>query len=215
MGAGVVVVTDRRQALTAGRSLVDTVAAALDAGAGAVLLREKDLGRPERQRLADVLRSCTAASGARFVVASDVAVALDAGADGVHLAAGDPWPAGGPGAALGVGRSCHGRDELLAAAGEGVTWVTLSPVFVSASKPGYGPPLGVDGLAAGCRATPGLPVVALGGIDPTNAGSCRGAGAAGVAVMGAVMAAEHPAAVVRRLVTAVAEAPGAWEGAGR
>ena len=201
------VLTDRALAGAAGRSVEETVAAALDGGAGAVLLREKDLGRGERDELARALRALTTAAGARLVVASDVAVALDCGADGVHLAADDPWPGAGSAARLAVGRSCHFRDELVAAARSGAAWATFSPVFASPSKPGYGPLLGLDGLAAGCRVEPDLPVLALGGVGPANADRCVAAGAAGVAVMGAVMSADDPAAVVRRLVAAVPRSP--------
>jgi thiamine-phosphate pyrophosphorylase len=210
---GVVVVTDRRQAAAAGRALRDTVASALHGGARGVLLREKDLLRDERARLADDLRALTAASGAALVVASDVGLAVSSGADGVHLASTDSWPDDRVG--LGVGRSCHTIDDLVAAAQRHAGWATYSPVFATASKPGYGPPLGADGLAAGCRAVPSLAVLALGGVDPNTAGRCIAAGAAGVAVMGAVMAAADPAAEVRALVVAVGRATPAREGADR
>lgn len=212
---GVVVLTDRHQAAAAGRSVVDTVVAALDGGADAIVLREKDLGWGERHELAAAVREVTSAAGARLVVASDVGLALDCGADGVHLAVDDPWPGAGSAARLGVGRSCHVRDQLVAAARWGAGWATYSPVFASASKPGYGPLLGVDGLAAGCRAEPDLPVLALGGVDVANAPSCVDAGVVGVAVMGAVMAADDPAAVVRRLAAVVVQGSERREGSGR
>jgi thiamine-phosphate pyrophosphorylase len=178
-------------------------------------MREKDLGWGERNELAAALREATSAAGALLVVASDVGLALDCGADGVHLAEDDPWPGAGSAARLGIGRSCHVRDQLVAAARSGAGWATYSPVFESASKPGYGPLLGLDGLTAGCRAEPDLPVLALGGVDATNAPSCMAAGAAGVAVMGAVMAADDPAAVVRRLAAAVGQKSERREGSGR
>jgi thiamine-phosphate pyrophosphorylase len=212
---GVVVVTERRQAAAAGRSLRDTVASALDGGAAGVLLREKDLRRDERARLADDLRALTAASGAALVVASDVGLAASSGADGVHLGSTDPWPDDDVPAGLGVGRSCHTVDDLVAAEQRHAVWATYSPVFATASKPGYGPPLGLDGLAAGCRAARSLAVLALGGVDPATAGRCIVAGAAGVAAMGAVMGAADPAAVVRALVVAVGRATPAREGADR
>jgi thiamine-phosphate pyrophosphorylase len=90
-----------------------------------------------------------------------------------------------------VGRSCHSRAELDRAAAEGCRWATLSPIFVPTSKPGYGPALG-----AGAVAGAPLPVWALGGIGPDNAGDCLRAGASGVAVMGAILRAEDPADAV-------------------
>jgi thiamine-phosphate pyrophosphorylase len=196
--APVMVVTDRHQVGEGARGLVDVVRAALDGGATRVLLRDRDMARPERGRLADELRAVTAAAGAALLVAGDVDLARAAGADGVHLAAHDPWP--GALRPLGVGRSCHDHGELVQARAHAADWATYSPVFASASKPGYGPALGLAGLAAGCRAAPGLPVLALGGIGPGQARPCLDAGAAGVAVMGAVMRADDPATVVRALV---------------
>jgi thiamine-phosphate pyrophosphorylase len=80
----------------------------------------------------------------------------------------------------------------------------LSPIFASPSKPGYGPALGTDALAS----LP-LPCFALGGVTATNAAACLAAGAAGIAVMGAVMTAADPAAAVRELLALVADGPGA------
>jgi thiamine-phosphate pyrophosphorylase len=205
----IVVVTDRRMAQAAGHNLRQVVAAALDAGAGGVLLREKDLPAGARVHMATHLRALTAAHGAELWVASDVAVAEAVGADGVHLASTDGWPGRRPGLRVGpglrIGRSCHTLADLDAARRQGADRVTYSPVFATDSKPGYGPALGLDGLAAGCRAVPGLPVVALGGVEPRRARACVEAGAAGVALMGAVMRAGDPAAVVRSVVEELAE----------
>jgi thiamine-phosphate pyrophosphorylase len=195
-GAPVGVVTDRGQAAGAGRTLAETVAAALAGGAGAVLLREKDLPAAERRDLAAELRALTAARGARLLVAGDAALAAEVGADGVHLASTDPWPAGERIEGVPWGRSCHTPAELAIVATRGGGWASYSPVYPSKSKPGYGPVLGLSGLAAGCRAAPGLRVIALGGIGPGLAAPCVAAGAAGVAIMGAVMAADDPTAVV-------------------
>jgi thiamine-phosphate pyrophosphorylase len=196
------VLTDRRMAADAGHDLVDVVAAAVDAGAPAVLLREKDLPPADRRDLAVRLRAATA--GAALIVAGDPALARAVGADGVHLAAADPWPCASA-AGLLVGRSCHTPGELIATAtGDVAAYATFSPVFATASKPGYGPALGIDRLAAGCRAVAGvaspLAVYALGGIGPSQAGACLAAGAAGVAVMGAVMRADDPHGIVRSMI---------------
>jgi thiamine-phosphate pyrophosphorylase len=82
----------------------------------------------------------------------------------------------------------------------GAAYVTASPVFTTISKPGYGPTLGADGLAELVASTD-LPVIALGGVTgPAEIDACRQAGAAGVAVMGAVMTAADPARTVRALL---------------
>ena len=219
----IVVLTDRRQADAAGHRLVDVVGAALAAGADAVLLRDKDLPPIEREALARDLRRRTAASGALLIVAGDAALAARCGADGVHLAAADPWPGAaaaglpvpGRGRPGGVSRSCHTEDDLRAAADQGAAWATYSPVFRTTSKPGYGPPLGTDGLAAAHRAVPDLPLAALGGVDHTNAAACVAAGAGLVAVMGAVMAAADPGAEVAALRAAVDRPPAPTGALGR
>jgi thiamine-phosphate diphosphorylase len=192
----VIVLTDRHQAR---RPLGDVVRAAVDGGARLIVLREKDLPDGARAALAARLHAVLAPVGGRLLLAGRTA-----GPDGQHLAAADPWPLPGPAgpASVGgvIGRSCHNAAELAAAAGEGAAYATLSPVFASKSKPGYGPPLGLSLFAELCAGAQ-LPVYALGGIESAqHARSCRAAGAAGVAVMGAVMRADDPAEVVAELV---------------
>lgn len=185
----VVVLTDRRQAR---RPLAETVAAAVEGGARWVVLREKDLPREERAALAAALRDLLAPVGGRLIVAGPDGL----GGDAVHLAAAGPYPP--PRLAL-VGRSCHDAAELSRLTTE--TYAMVSPVFPTPSKPGYGPALGVHGLARLVARSP-VPVLALGGVTPDTAYRCLAAGAAGVAVMGAVMRAHDPAAVVRDLRSA-------------
>lgn len=201
---GVVVVTDRRQARC---DLVDVVAAAVAGGARWVLLREKDLPGDARAALAQQLRAVLAPVGGRLVAAGGDPL----GGDAVHLAAADP-PAVDPYAgevpgcgmsSLLVGRSCHRAAELDRLTTE--DYVTVSPVFASESKPGYGPPLGPVGLAE-LAARAGRPVLALGGIATgAHAAACRAAGVAGVAVMGTVMRADDPGRTVAALGTALAK----------
>lgn len=193
------VLTDREQASSADRSLRPTVLDVAAAGAPAVLLREKDLSRRRRRNLATQLSAVTGGLGTALLLAGDPALAADV-AVGVHLAAADdPVPADLRDQLL-VGRSCHDRAEVEAAVTEGVDYVTVSPVATTTSKPGHGPPLGADGLAGLVAVAGDVPVLALGGVTPDNAAEFVAAGAHGVAVMGAVMRAEKPAAVVTRLL---------------
>ncbi|WP_222195636.1 thiamine phosphate synthase [Modestobacter italicus] len=185
------VLTDRSQCPG---SLTDTVAAAVDAGARAVVLREKDLPGRERDELVDRLRALLDPVGGLLVRAGPGA------ADAVHLAAHDTFPAPRPRL---VGRSCHSAAELTRARAEGCDWAFLSPVFLTPSKPGYGPALGPAGLAA--LAPLGPPVYALGGIGAAEVAGCLAAGAHGVAVMGSVM--RDPGSV-RDLLAALDDAPG-------
>ena len=180
------VVTDRTQA--AG-PLADVLADAVAAGARAVLLRDRDLPDDERAALAADLRAVLDPVGGLLVTAGSVAgPAHPAVHPAVHLAAAEPFP--DPRPAL-VGRSCHSAAELAQARAEGCDWAFLSPVFPTASKPGYGPALGVEGFAR--LRPPGPPVYALGGVLPEHVPDLLKAGAHGIAVMGPVMRA--PSAV--------------------
>jgi thiamine-phosphate pyrophosphorylase len=101
-----------------------------------------------------------------------------------------------------IGASAHSADEAAALLGAGADYVTASPVFLTASKPGYGPALGVEGLARIVARAPG-PVIALGGISPQNAASCLVTGARGIAVMGEIMRAADPQAIVESTLRAM------------
>jgi thiamine-phosphate pyrophosphorylase len=196
----VLVLTDRHQATA---PLRDVVAAAIDAGARVVVLREQDLPEDERRSLVAQLAPVVHEAGG---------VLLTAGthlrdADGVHQPPGGGSPAPASTSGLITGRSCHDSDELRAAELDGVDYVTVSPVYASASKPGYGPALGVGGLASLLAATT-VPVYALGGIDtPEAVVACRSAGAHGVAVMGAIMRARRPGPLVAELLAAADAGP--------
>lgn len=192
--SGVVVLTDRR---VARKPLTEVVAAAVAGGVRWVVLREKDLPRAERLVLAGQLRAILAGAGGTLVVAGPDPL----GGDAVHLPAAGPYPP--PPVGL-IGRSCHDRAELARVTTEG--YVTLSPVFPTRTKPGYGPPLLPAGLAALIRASP-VPTLALGGIEtPERVTACVEAGAAGVAVLGALMRADDPTEAATTLGRAFQEA---------
>jgi thiamine-phosphate pyrophosphorylase len=189
------VITDRHQA----RTPLDDVAARLFAGGCRWLsLREKDLSAADRLALLRRLVALGARWQARVTIHDDIAAAAEAGAAGVHL------PSDGSVAEarrlLGndalIGQSAHNADEIARAAAAGADYVTLSPIFATISKPGYGPALGLAVLG---EAWP-LPVLALGGIDANNAAGCMAAGAAGVAVMGGAMRALDPQAFMADLL---------------
>lgn len=197
----VLVIADRRQA---GIPLQDLAGTVFAAGCRWLMLREKDLPPAERLALLERLVVLGRGYGAVVTVNSDIEAAKAAGAAGVHLPRdGDIATAR---AALGpdalIGYSAHDLDETVAAAGAGADYVTLSPIFESQSKPGYGPALGLETLQeiAGRAA---VPVVALGGVTPASARACFAAGASGVAVMGAAMRAAKPGAVFADLRAAV------------
>lgn len=202
-------ITDRRRTR---RPLEEVVRAAIGAGCRWVSLREKDLPAAERLALLRRLLAIGRAAGARVTVHEDIAAAEEAGADGVHLPGGGRVAAArarlGPDALIGI--SAHAAAETVAAGEAGADYATLSPVWLSPSKPGYGPALGPETLRIAAHAAR-IPVLALGGVGPEQAAAARRAGAAGVAVMGGVMAAADPAAATARLIMALSTGLGTAE----
>lgn len=197
-------ITDRRQVR---RSLEDTVARALDAGCRWVSLREKDLTPVARLALLRRLIDLGRRYGASIGVHGDIDAARAAAAAALHLPAGaDPATARAqlPPRTL-LGCSAHSMDELVRAAAAGADYATLSPIFPSASKPGYGPALGSEALAR-ATASASIPIVALGGVDRERIAACVDSGAVGVAVMGGVMAADDPGRVMAGLIKTLGEA---------
>lgn len=186
------------------------MAACLDGGTRWIWFRDRDMEPGERRCLGSRLRDLTWSADAALTIGGDLDLAADLGADGVHLGGDrlDQIRAArarlGPTALIGV--SAHTCAEIARAAAEGVDYATLSPIFASASKPGYGPALGPAAIRKAVTRT-GLPVVALGGVTSGTLAGCRAAGAVAVAVMGAPMRAADPAAETRRLIRA-------WQHAG-
>ncbi|WP_330465246.1 thiamine phosphate synthase [Micromonospora zamorensis] len=192
--SGVVLLTDR---LVARGGLDRVVAGAVAGGVRWVVLREKDLPRAERAALAVDLRAIVADVGGTLVVAGPDPL----GGDAVHLPAAGPYPP--PTHSL-VGRSCHNEAELNRLTTE--HYATVSPVWPTKTKPGYGPPLGPDGLRKLIR-TSNVPVLALGGVEtPEQVTACVKAGATGVAVLGALMRAKDPTQTAATLTSAYAKA---------
>jgi thiamine-phosphate pyrophosphorylase len=192
------VITDRRQA----RHSIVTIAEAVgQAGGRWLLLRDKDLEAAQRRSLAARLAETAGRHGMQFSVSRDVALAAECGAS-LHLqsaaAAGALRQRLAPGALIGV--SAHSLDDVAAAAAAGADYVTLSPIFLTSSKPGYGPALGVAAIER--AASLGVAVIALGGLTADLVRPCLAAGAAGVAVMGEIMRSRNPGDIVGELLDA-------------
>jgi thiamine-phosphate pyrophosphorylase len=194
------VISDRSQA---SQPLVEIAEAAFRAGCRWFSLREKDLPSPERLDLLRALVALGHRFGATVTAHEDIEAVLASGADGVHLpGGGDPAAARRRLPAGLIGVSAHSPEEAAAQLKAGADYVTLSPIFLTASKPGYGPAVGLGALAAASRLAPG-PVVALGGIGADNIAACLAAGARGIAVMGEILRAADPEATVRHLLAAI------------
>jgi len=199
-GDALYVVTDRH--LTGGRPLRLVVEAALQGGARAVQLREKDLLPRELYPLALEIRQLTQVYGARLLINDRVDVALAVKADGVHLTT-TSLPTGCVRQILGsdrlIGVSTHTRAEAQAAVEQGADFVVFGPVFFTPSKAPYGQPVGLDALRA-VRGAVNAPLLAIGGIKQTNLEQVLAAGADGIAVISAIISADDPALATQNLL---------------
>jgi 8-oxo-dGTP diphosphatase len=153
--------------------------ARLGNGLRLVQVREKNLGRDELKPLAQRVLARARAHGAKVLVNSDVELAREIGADGVHLTAAQldgarpdlPW----------CGASCHSVEELRCAEALGADFAVLAPVRATPSHPGAAP-LGWDRfrqIAAGAS----IPVYALGGVLPRDMEQAKALGAHGLAMV--------------------------------
>lgn len=195
-----IVITDAK--LASPRSVVDVVAEALQGGAPAVQLRNK--GEPARELVAvgRELRRLTRDAGALLFVNDRLDVALTVDADGVHVGPDDlPVAAVRAAAPPGflIGRSADDVAVARQAVGDGADYIGCGTVYATSTKQNAGDVIGPEGLSRVAGAVD-VPVVGIGGITAGRAPEALAAGAAGVAVVGAVMAAADPAAAVRTLL---------------
>jgi len=201
---GLYLVTDRHQ--TGSRDLLAVVGQALQAGVRAVQLREKDLASRDLYDLAGKLLAMTRGAGAALLVNDRVDVAMALSADGVHLTRRSLPPREardllGPEKLIGV--SCHSLPEVQEAEDGDVDFVVLGPIFDTPSKARFGPPLTTSVLRQ-ARSIASLPILAIGGINSARVPEVMAAGADGISVISAVMAAPDPAAAATELLAAVA-----------
>jgi thiamine-phosphate pyrophosphorylase len=196
-----------------GRSLPELVRLALQGGATMIQLRAEQRSTYEQVILARALRDVTREQGVPLVINDRVDVALAVGADGVHV--GHPGVEDMPpelarqllGPAAIVGVSVATPKEAAATAALGVSYLSVGPIFGTASKSDAGAAVGPERLTA-VRAAIRLPLCAIGGITIANAARAITAGADGVAVMSTVTLAADPMATTQQLAAAVTGATG-------
>ena len=157
---------------------LDTARIAVEGGATVVQLRLKARSTSEVVAAGGPLRELPAT----FVVNDDVEAAIELGADGVHLGRSDPGADRALEEGLMLGLSASSVDEAVAAERRGAAYVGAGPVWATPSKLDADPPIGLEGLREICAAV-SIPVVAIGGVDASNAADCIRAGATGVAVI--------------------------------
>ena len=200
-----------QESLSAGRSTVDVVEAAVAGGVDVVQLREKDRSARELYRLGRTLRAVTREADVPLVVNDRVDLAAAVAADGVHLGDADlPVPVAreqlGPDAI--IGRSVSFVEDARAAERAGADYLGVGAVYSTGSKDDidddeYG--VGPERVGTIVDAVD-VPVVGIGGITADNAGPVVTAGADGLAVITAITRADDPEAATRDLGAAVERA---------
>ncbi len=207
-----VLITDSTRMLAhptrdAGAWMAGIVREAVGGGVNIVQLREKEM--PHR-RLLEVGQCISDAIAGRALlfVNGDIEAAIALGAGGIHL------PEAGATVAEARARvgnrmliSCavHTIDGARMAERDGADLVQLGTAFATSSKPGV-EPLGPEGVRAVWEAVH-VPVIAVGGITAANAASVLRAGAAGVAVIGAIFDAASPRAAAEDISAAIRGRP--------
>ncbi len=175
-----------------GRDLAALAAQAARGGATMVQVRAKEAAARD---VADLVRRVMAATALPVVVNDRLDVALATGAAGCHLGQDDfPIHAARAIAPAGfwLGGSAGDPDEARRAAGAGADYLGIGPIAVTASKADAGAAIGVEGFRRVHAAAPGVPAVAIGGITAALTPALMAAGAAGVAVIRAVLDAPDP-----------------------
>jgi thiamine-phosphate pyrophosphorylase len=160
---------------------LETARLAVEGGATVIQWRLKNVPTVDVVERGRATRSLCARHGVTFVVNDDIEAALMLGADGVHLGRTDEGAARAKDQGLLLGLSASSLEEARAVAGD-ADYIGAGPVWETPSKTDADRAIGLDGLREICDATT-IPVVAIGGIDTTNAAECIRAGAAGVAVI--------------------------------
>lgn len=185
--------------LCAGHGLEKTVVAAVRGGATVIQLRDKHADDGELIDQARRLKAALAGSGVPLIINDRLTVAVESGADGLHIGQDDGEVAAAR-AALGeqaiLGLSVQTLEQMARLDVERLDYLGLGPVFATPSKHDHAAPLGFEGLASLVAASP-LPSVAIGGLKAEHAAAVRQAGAQGLAVISAICGMPDPEAAAR------------------
>jgi len=181
--SGICFITDRKYSSL---PLQDMVTVVLRAGVKWVQYREKDLSRREIYANAVILRKLTRLFDASLIINDHADIALAVEADGVHLGQ-DDLPLKEARKIMGsriIGISTHSLAEAVEAERGGADYIGFGPVFHTTTKDA-GPPKGAGNIRV-IKENVGIPVVAIGGINPDNVASVIRSGADAVAVATAI-----------------------------
>jgi thiamine-phosphate pyrophosphorylase len=178
--------------------------ATMAAGAGMIELRDRDQPRAVVERSGRTFRRLANTYSALFIVNDDPHLAMELGADGVHVGQDDIDPAEarrimGPDAIIGL--STHSREQIDAAASKPVDYISVGPIWETPTKEGR-PATGLELIRAAAEIAP-MPWFAIGGIDPGNVDEVVAAGAERISVIRAIRDADDPRTATAALFDAV------------
>lgn len=199
--SGIYAITD--DALLQAEQLLQRVELALQAGIALLQYRSKTATREDKQRIASELARLCASYRVPLLINDDPQLALESGAQGVHLGQRD----GDIGAArklLGddaiIGFTCHASLEKASAAeAAGADYVAFGRFFPSSTKP-EAPPAELT-LLSEAKQKLTLPIVAIGGINPENGAAAIAAGADMLAVIQSLWGESDVSSNATRLVS--------------
>jgi 8-oxo-dGTP diphosphatase len=160
---------------------LDELEVALSRGLRLIQVREKAMSRSDLLRFAREVVSRARPFGARVLINSDVSVALEAQADGLHCTSAQLSQLASRPAIDWVAASCHAREDIQAATRMGADFVVLGPVMVTPTH-ADAPTLGWQGFTQHVQDAH-IPVYALGGLRVEDLAAARAAGAHGVAMI--------------------------------
>jgi thiamine-phosphate pyrophosphorylase len=174
-----------------GLSHAEQVALFADGGATLVQLRDKHASGSQFYESARAALAVAAERGVRLVINDRVDVALALGGIDVHLGQ-DDLPPEAARRLLGddavIGFSTHNLEQAIAAASWPIDYLAIGPVFTTSTKENPDPVVGLTGVRAVREAIGALPLVAIGGITPANAGEVIAAGADSAAMISGLLA---------------------------
>lgn len=180
------VISDRKSVKN--NSIVKTAEKCFAAGIKVFQLREKDLPSSELLNLALKIGKSAQKHGSKLIINDRVDIAMLSGANGIHSPENGTKPKDVRRFTkkLIIGKSTHSLESAVKAEKDGYDYIIFGPVFRTKSKIKYGRPRALKELKEVCSKV-GIPVFAVGGINPSRAAKCIEAGAKGVAVIGSVM----------------------------
>jgi thiamine-phosphate pyrophosphorylase len=199
-------VTDRK--LSMGRHNLSVVQSAVKGGVSCVQLREKNCSTFEFIEQALLLKDFLNEQNIMLIINDNLDVAQAVGADGIHLGQKDtPFSMAKKivGNSMIIGISAECLNDAVRAEKEGADYIGVGPIYSTATKTDTGAPLGLEGLRQ-IRKSVKIPIVAIGGLNPTNAEEVIKSGADGIAVVSAIVSAKDPEKEARTLITIITKA---------